>query len=130
MITNNGGLEEPMANWARPKVERWTNRAHVSELGGKRYRRLPGHRGVIAHGIRVRGLGYIYHLRTPLPTKITMLSTARVLISLHLAFFISHLPPLTDHFAPPLPLRDASAVTISYSKGSDSIPKRLRQWNE
>ena len=54
-----GGLEQPMTNWAKPKVQRWTNQNGVSELGGKWYSGLPGHRGIIARGIQVRGLGYI-----------------------------------------------------------------------
>jgi len=52
----------------------------------------------------------------------TILPTARVLISLHLTFFIPHPPPLPDTYALSLSPRDASAVTISQGKGGDSAP--------
>ena len=113
------GLVQPIANWAKHTGvggEAWAN---VSEVGGLRFRRLPGHREVIAQEYKTHR-----HLSEPSlpahPHLQIIVPTARVQHLVQLAFFIPHPPPVADTHAPPLSQRDISAVTISLGKGSDN----------
>jgi len=58
--------------------------------------------------------------------QITTLPTIRFL---HIAFFITHPPPLLPPHAPTLPPWDSSAATISHGRGSGHLTQSLRQWN-
>ena len=100
------------------------DQSHVSGKGGKKYTRLLGQCGVIAHRLRVRGPPHIVHISPPnFPFhEITMLRTPRVLHFPTLQFFISHPPPLPDPHAFTLPPKDTSSVTISPGEGSSNFP--------
>ena len=49
------GLVQPVANWESTRELPRRMGVRTERAGGKRYSRLPGHRGVIAQRVRVRG---------------------------------------------------------------------------
>ena len=89
----------------------------------KNYTRFLGQCKAIAQRLQLRGPPYIHHLRTSPFMRSPCLLRLAFSIFLHLAFFISHQPPLPDPHAPTLPPRDTSAATISHGKGSGNLPK-------
>jgi len=88
----NDGLVQPIANWAKHRESIRRDICSPSEVGGKRYDRLPGQRGVIAPARTVHEPSLRFSFSAPPDHEITILPTARVLYlsrSLSLAFFIS-----------------------------------------
>ena len=112
------GLVQPVANWESTRELPRGMGATPGRGGGKRYSRLPGHCGVIAQRVRVRGPLYIYHHGAPFDGKNTILSTPRVL-EFPTPRVLDFPPPSpTGHQGALIVTRDTSAATISLGKGS------------
>lgn len=121
----NGGLGQPIANWAKHMGLHSADGSNVSEVDGKRYRRLLGQGGAIAQ----RPPSPRAPIHIPSPSS----PTTGSLCFLQPASYTSRSLSSTHHPywtpAPALSPWDTSAVTISHDKGSDHLTKSLRQWN-